>query len=239
MLLRQGLHPVLARLLRRARRARRAASSTAGLDALLPPATLLALRHAPRRCSPTRSQRSAPMLIVADYDCDGATACAVGLRALRAFGATRRLSRAQPLRVRLRPHAARSSSSPRAAAPRPDRHRRQRHRQRRRRRARQRARHRTVLVTDHHLPGAELPEAELHRQSEPARLRVPEQVHRRRRRDVLRDARAARRAAPARRVRRQRAEPQSRRRCSTWSRSAPSPTWCGSTATTASWSRRA
>jgi single-stranded-DNA-specific exonuclease len=28
------------------------------------------------------------MLIVADYDCDGATACAIGLRALRAFGAT-------------------------------------------------------------------------------------------------------------------------------------------------------
>ncbi|MGE5466028.1 MAG: single-stranded-DNA-specific exonuclease RecJ [Ignavibacteria bacterium] len=28
------------------------------------------------------------LLIVADYDCDGATACAVGLRALRAFGAT-------------------------------------------------------------------------------------------------------------------------------------------------------
>src|SRR5207245_9779680 len=27
------------------------------------------------------------MLIVADYDCDGATACAVGMRALSAFGA--------------------------------------------------------------------------------------------------------------------------------------------------------
>jgi single-stranded-DNA-specific exonuclease len=28
------------------------------------------------------------MLIVADYDCDGATGCAVGLRALRMMGAT-------------------------------------------------------------------------------------------------------------------------------------------------------
>src|SRR5204863_366297 len=27
------------------------------------------------------------ILIVADYDCDGATACAVGIRALRSFGA--------------------------------------------------------------------------------------------------------------------------------------------------------
>ena len=27
------------------------------------------------------------MLIIADYDCDGATACAVGVRALRAMGA--------------------------------------------------------------------------------------------------------------------------------------------------------
>jgi single-stranded-DNA-specific exonuclease len=31
--------------------------------------------------------RQARILIVADYDCDGATACAVGIRALRAFGA--------------------------------------------------------------------------------------------------------------------------------------------------------
>jgi single-stranded-DNA-specific exonuclease len=32
-------------------------------------------------------ERGTPMLIVADYDCDGATACAVGVRGLRAFGA--------------------------------------------------------------------------------------------------------------------------------------------------------
>ncbi|MEI6317695.1 MAG: single-stranded-DNA-specific exonuclease RecJ [Pseudomonadota bacterium] len=32
-------------------------------------------------------ERNERLLIVADYDCDGATACAVGIRALRAFGA--------------------------------------------------------------------------------------------------------------------------------------------------------
>ena len=32
-------------------------------------------------------EAGARMVIVADYDCDGATACAVGIRALRAFGA--------------------------------------------------------------------------------------------------------------------------------------------------------
>ena len=31
--------------------------------------------------------KNEPMLIVADYDCDGATACAVGLKGLRALGA--------------------------------------------------------------------------------------------------------------------------------------------------------
>ena len=32
-------------------------------------------------------EAGARMLIVADYDCDGATACAVGVRGLRAMGA--------------------------------------------------------------------------------------------------------------------------------------------------------
>ena len=47
----------------------------------------------------------AKLLIVADYDADGATACAVGIRALRAFGGERRLPRAEPFRVRLWAHA--------------------------------------------------------------------------------------------------------------------------------------
>ena len=32
-------------------------------------------------------ERGQRILIIADYDCDGATACAVGIHALRAFGA--------------------------------------------------------------------------------------------------------------------------------------------------------
>jgi single-stranded-DNA-specific exonuclease len=84
-LLRQGVHPVLARLLA-ARGVRDAGELAYGLDALLPPATLL---HCERAAAFLADciERGRPMVIVADYDCDGATACAVGLRALRAFGA--------------------------------------------------------------------------------------------------------------------------------------------------------
>jgi single-stranded-DNA-specific exonuclease len=85
MLEQAGVHPLLARLY-----AARGIASASDLDtqlgALLPPegmkdidaaATLLAdALEAGRR-----------ILIVADYDCDGATACAVGLRALRMMGA--------------------------------------------------------------------------------------------------------------------------------------------------------
>ena len=60
----------------------------------------------------------------------------------------------------------------------------------------------SVLVTDHHLPGAVAAGGCLHRQSEPARLRIPEQASGGRRSDVLRSARAARRTACARSVRR-------------------------------------
>jgi single-stranded DNA-specific DHH superfamily exonuclease len=51
-----------------------------------------------------------------------------------------------------------------------------------------------TLITDHHLPARRCP-SRLHRQSQPARLRLPVQVHRRRRRHVLRHARPARRTA--------------------------------------------
>jgi single-stranded-DNA-specific exonuclease len=57
-----------------------------------------------------------------------------------------------------------------------------------------------VLVTDHHLPGARAAGSAhrmpRHRQPQPARLRLREQVHGRRGRDVLRAAGAARRTAP-------------------------------------------
>ena len=69
----------------------------------------------PRGCSPTPSRAKKRLLIVADYDADGATACAVGMRALRAFGAQRRLPGARPLQARLRP-VARAGRARRAAA---------------------------------------------------------------------------------------------------------------------------
>ena len=82
----QGVHPLLARLY-----AARGVESAAELDyelkALLPPATLTHADDAARLLADAL-EAEARILIVADYDCDGATACAVGLRALRAFGAT-------------------------------------------------------------------------------------------------------------------------------------------------------
>ncbi|MDR0673090.1 MAG: single-stranded-DNA-specific exonuclease RecJ [Zoogloeaceae bacterium] len=52
------------------------------LKSLLPPATLTHADAAAARLANALEAR-ARLLIVADYDCDGATACAVGLRALR------------------------------------------------------------------------------------------------------------------------------------------------------------
>jgi single-stranded-DNA-specific exonuclease len=86
MLEQSGVHPLLARLFA-ARGIKDKAELDTGFATLLPPdqlkgtteaATLLADAIAAKR----------RILIVADYDCDGATACAVGLRALRQFGAT-------------------------------------------------------------------------------------------------------------------------------------------------------
>ena len=89
--------------------------------------------------------------------------------------------------------------------------------------AAQRARHRRAR---HRPPPAgrrSCRDARVHRQSEPAGLRLPEQAPGRRRRDVLRAAGAARRTAPARRVRRRDAAASSTR-CSISSRWAPWPT---------------
>jgi single-stranded-DNA-specific exonuclease len=84
-LVRQGMHPVLARLL-----AARGVSASADIDdamaALLPPDTLLGADKAAALLADAIAAKKR-LLIVADYDCDGATACAVGVRALRAFGA--------------------------------------------------------------------------------------------------------------------------------------------------------
>ena len=92
-----GVHPLLARLY-----AARGISAVDELDEalnrLLPPADLLGNAQAARLLADAiaRDQR---LCIVADYDCDGATACAVGLRGLRLLGA-RHVGYIVPDRVR-------------------------------------------------------------------------------------------------------------------------------------------
>jgi single-stranded-DNA-specific exonuclease len=84
-LLAAGLHPVLARVYA-ARRIRSAAELDDDFKRLLPPASLA---HCERAASLLADAIAAgnKLLIIADYDADGATACAVGVRALRQFGA--------------------------------------------------------------------------------------------------------------------------------------------------------
>jgi len=80
-----GLHPVLARVYA-GRRIRSAAELDYGLDGLITPRALKGAADAARLLADAIAQRKR-LLIVADYDADGATACAVGVRALRAFEA--------------------------------------------------------------------------------------------------------------------------------------------------------
>ncbi|MBL8454381.1 MAG: single-stranded-DNA-specific exonuclease RecJ [Zoogloea sp.] len=84
-LLEAGTHPLLARIY-----AARGIDNREQLDyslkALLPPAQLKGVHDAAQILADA-IEAGARMVIVADYDCDGATACAVGVRALRAFGA--------------------------------------------------------------------------------------------------------------------------------------------------------
>ena len=81
-----GVHPVLARIYA-ARRVRSADELAADSARLLPPASLT---HSDRAAVLLADAIAAKrkLLIVADYDADGATACAVGVRALRAMGAS-------------------------------------------------------------------------------------------------------------------------------------------------------
>ena len=80
-----GVHPVLARVL-----AARGVVSSADLDgdlATLPSfATMKGIGDAAARLADAIAERE-KILIVADYDADGATACAVGVRGLAAMGA--------------------------------------------------------------------------------------------------------------------------------------------------------
>ena len=81
-----GVHPLLARLYA-ARGIRAMDELDTRSSALLSPDQLKGAREAAILLADTiAAQRK--ILIVADYDCDGATGCAVGLRALRMMGAT-------------------------------------------------------------------------------------------------------------------------------------------------------
>ncbi|CAN5368135.1 single-stranded-DNA-specific exonuclease RecJ [soil metagenome] len=149
-----GLHPLLARLF-----ASRGVGSPPPRAAagLLPPAGLLGIDKAARRLADAIERRER-IVVVADYDCDGATACAVTVRALRLFGADvgyvvpDRLTMGYGLSIAL-VELARAQQSPRllltvdngtnavdAIA----------HAQ---------ALGIDVVVTDHHLPGPQLPDA--------------------------------------------------------------------------------
>jgi single-stranded-DNA-specific exonuclease len=80
-----GVHPVLARLYA-ARGVNSKKEIDTGFEGLLPPAGLRGIHDAATHLA-NAIESGKHILIVADYDCDGATACAVGLRALRAMGA--------------------------------------------------------------------------------------------------------------------------------------------------------
>ncbi|HXF67575.1 MAG TPA: single-stranded-DNA-specific exonuclease RecJ [Burkholderiales bacterium] len=84
-LLAEGAHPVLARVYA-ARGVRSLSELDTGLEQLAPPGAMLNLAAAARWLADAIAARRR-LAIVADYDADGATACAVGLRALRACGA--------------------------------------------------------------------------------------------------------------------------------------------------------
>ena len=80
-----GVHPLLARLLA-ARGVKSADEMDDSLARLLPPSTLKGAAEAGALLADS-IQAQARICIVADYDCDGATACAVALRGLQMLGA--------------------------------------------------------------------------------------------------------------------------------------------------------
>ena len=80
-----GVHPLLARLYA-ARGIQDAATLDASLTQLLPPKGLKGIEAAAVLLADAMAANK-KLCIVADYDCDGATACAVALRGLRLLGA--------------------------------------------------------------------------------------------------------------------------------------------------------
>lgn len=85
-LARHGLHPVLARLYA-ARGVTCPEDIETALARLVPPASLKGCEGAAVLLADALAARKR-MLVVADYDCDGATACAVAVRGLRMLGAS-------------------------------------------------------------------------------------------------------------------------------------------------------
>jgi len=85
VLVRHGLHPVLARLYA-SRGVCQPDEIETGLARLIPPTGMKGLDEAAELLADAL-EAECRMLVVADYDCDGATACAVAVRGLRMFGA--------------------------------------------------------------------------------------------------------------------------------------------------------
>ncbi|MCX5592557.1 single-stranded-DNA-specific exonuclease RecJ [Alcaligenes endophyticus] len=80
-----GIHPLMARLLA-ARGVTSALEMHISWANLIPPKQLSQVAEAAQHLANAIANKQR-MLIIADYDCDGATACAVGVRALRSMGA--------------------------------------------------------------------------------------------------------------------------------------------------------
>ena len=80
-----GVHPLLARLYA-ARGVLSMDELDEGLNRLLPPTDMLGTTQAARLLADAIASNKR-LCVVADYDCDGATACAVGIRGLRMLGA--------------------------------------------------------------------------------------------------------------------------------------------------------
>jgi single-stranded-DNA-specific exonuclease len=85
MLRQQGVHPVLARLYA-ARGLSDARELVSDLPSLMTPSGMLHIDAAAAFLADAIAARK-KLVVVADYDCDGATACAVALRGLRGLGA--------------------------------------------------------------------------------------------------------------------------------------------------------
>ena len=85
LLLAQGVHPLLARIYA-ARGIASPRDLASGFDHLVAPEAMLNLTAMAKRLADAIAAKK-KLLIVGDYDADGATATAVGMRALRAFGA--------------------------------------------------------------------------------------------------------------------------------------------------------